>query len=130
MRLDEDENKAKQPYNRIPDDVLRTKKKIFMEMDKAFSQSGKSLKNLFDTIDSDKSNQIDMSEFKRMFELMRIKLTEKEVRDIFNSIDFDWSGKISYPEFISDFKKTLEKDIMTLINEEKERAEVERTGGL
>ena len=63
-----------------------------------------------------------------MFESMKIKLTEKEVKDIFNSIDFDWSGKITYPEFISDFKKTVDTDIMTLINEEKERAEIERTG--
>jgi Ca2+-binding EF-hand superfamily protein len=65
---------------------------------------------------------------KAMFEAMNLKLTEKEVRDIFNSIDIDWSGKISYPEFIADFNKTVEKDIMSLINEEKERAEFERTG--
>jgi len=58
---------------------LRLKKKIFMEMDKAFKQSGKTLKNLFDRVDIDNSNQIDQLEFKAMFQKMDLKLTDLEV---------------------------------------------------
>lgn len=108
--------------------MLRLKKRIYQEINKAFLETKKSLKNLFDKVDVDNSNQIDLDEFKSMFERMKVKLTDKEVRDIFNSVDFDWSGKVTYPEFIADFNKTVNTDIMTLINEEKERAEVERNG--
>lgn len=97
-------------------------------MNNAFQKTGKSLKNLFDKVDIDNSNQIDFDEFRSMFQKMNLKLTDKEVKDIFNSIDFDWSGKITYPEFIADFKKTVETDITTLINQEKERVEAERNG--
>ena len=50
-----------------------------MEMDKAFKQSGKTLKNLFDRVDIDNSNQIDQLEFKAMFQKMDLKLTDLEV---------------------------------------------------
>jgi Ca2+-binding EF-hand superfamily protein len=36
VKLDQDERQGKQGYDRIPDEVLRLKKKIFTEMDKAF----------------------------------------------------------------------------------------------
>ncbi len=87
-----------------------------MEMNKVFIQTGKTLKNLFDKVDIDNSNELEFVEFKAMFDKMNLKLTEKEVRDIFNSIDFDWSGKITFPEFIADFKRTVDTDISTLIN--------------
>ena len=67
MKLDEDENANKTSYDRIPDEVLRLKKRIYMEMHTAFTKTGKSLKNLFDRVDIDNSNQIDMEEFKGMF---------------------------------------------------------------
>ena len=56
-----------------------------------------------------------------MFKNMKLQITDKEIKDIFNSIDFDWNGTVSYPEFIADFNKTVETDIITLINQEKER---------
>jgi len=79
-------------------------------------------------VDIDNSNEIDIEEFKAMLQKMNLKLTKAEAESIFNSIDFDWSGKITYPEFVADFKKTVETDITTLINLEKERAE--RQGGM
>ena len=72
VRLDEDEQRSKQPYNRIPDDVLRLKKRIYQEINKAFTQTKKSLKNLFDKVDADNSSQIDLIEFKSMFERMKV----------------------------------------------------------
>lgn len=95
-------------------------------METAFRKSGKSLKNLFDKIDVDNSNKIEMDEFKAMFQKMNVPINDKEVRDIFNSIDFDWSGHITYPEFVADYEKTLRTDILTLIQEEKERVEAEK----
>ena len=73
------------------------------------------MKNLFDKVDIDNSNQIDQAEFKAMFQKMNLNLTDLEIQKIFNSIDFDWSGKVTYPEFVADFKKTVETDITTLI---------------
>jgi Ca2+-binding EF-hand superfamily protein len=67
IKLDENENKRKVAYDRIPDDVLRLKKRIYVEMNKAFTSTGKSLKNLFDRVDIDNSNQIEFEEFKGMF---------------------------------------------------------------
>ena len=125
IRLEEDEQRARRGHSRIPDDVLRLKKRIFMEMQGAFNKSGKSLKNLFDRVDVDQSNQIEFDEFKLMFEKMGVKLTEVEVHNIFNSVDFDISGKITYPEFMADFEKTVKTDIQTLLLQEKERAEQE-----
>ena len=56
---------------------------------------------------------------------MRIKLTDSELSNIFMSIDFDLSGQITYPEFISDFNKTVQTNIPTLLQQEKERFESE-----
>ena len=47
-----------------------------MEMHTAFTKTGKSLKNLFDRVDIDNSNQIDMEEFKGMFQKMNLKLSD------------------------------------------------------
>ena len=129
MRL---ENDGKEPRHseRVPDEVLRVKKRIFAEIDTALKKGGKTLKDLFARVDVDHSNEIDLAEFRAMFQKMNLNLTEAEAQRIFNSIDFDWSGKITYPEFVADFKKTVETDIATLISQEKDRAEAERQGGV
>ncbi len=81
-------------------------------MDIAFRKTGKTLKNFFAKVDIDNSNQIDIDEFKAMFQKMELtSFTDIEIQKIFNSIDFDWSGKITFPEFIADFENTVKTDI-------------------
>jgi hypothetical protein len=52
VRLDEDEKRKKGIVVRIPDDIIRMKKKIFEAMDKAFKASKKSLRTLFSKVDA------------------------------------------------------------------------------
>ena len=54
----------------MPDEIIKLKKSIFVEMDKAFKKSGTSLKSLFNKIDVNQSDNIDLIEFKAMFERM------------------------------------------------------------
>jgi hypothetical protein len=53
MKLDDDMLKSRKAQKRIPDEVLRLKKRIYDKMNQAFIASGKNLKNLFDKVDLD-----------------------------------------------------------------------------
>jgi hypothetical protein len=66
VRLEEDEGMNKRGASssfKIPEEILRLKKRIYMEMNAAFKQAGKSLKALFSKIDIDDSNKIELDEF-------------------------------------------------------------------
>lgn len=52
---------------KIPDAILRLKYKFFKELDLAFKKTNKSLRDLFASIDVDRSNEIDQEEFYKMF---------------------------------------------------------------
>ncbi len=118
MKLDDDMLKSRKAQKRIPDEVLRLKKRIYDKMNQAFIASGKNLKNLFDKVDLDQSNQIELDEFKNMFRSMKVEASDFELENIFFSIDFDLSGKITYPEFIADFDNYIKNDIHSLIMQE------------
>lgn len=93
-----------------------------MEMNKAFKDKGKSLKGLFNRVDVDQSNEIELEEFMAMFHKMGLtQLTQVEVQHIFNSVDFDLSGNVTFPEFLSDFDHVVKTDIQVLLNEERDR---------
>ena len=127
LRLDEDDNRAKKNAAiRIPDDVIRLKKKVFQVINEVLTISKKKLESLFQRADIDGSNEIDVHEMGALFAQMKIPLIEQELQNIFASIDFDFSGKITLPEFMSDFKKTVTTDTATLLLQEKERFEAEQ----
>jgi Ca2+-binding EF-hand superfamily protein len=77
---------------RIPDDVIRVKKRIYEEMQKALSKKSMKVDAVFRAADRSKDGAIDISELRRMFEEMQVKLTDMEMQNIFSSIDFDLSG--------------------------------------
>ena len=108
---------------RIPDDVIRLKKRIFDEINIQLKKAGKSIDAFFRKADKDGSQEIDFDEFKLLFKNMNIPLTDSELSQIFSCIDFDLSGKITFPEFIADLKITVETTTETLIKREKERYE-------
>lgn len=93
-----------------------------MEMHNAFKGMNKNLKGLFQKVDVDDSNKIDLIEFRGMFAKMGLKLTEAESEYIFKSIDFDMSGEVTFPEFMADFDHYTTNDVETLIREEREKA--------
>lgn len=109
---------------RIPDNVIRLKKKIFDEIHIQLMKAGKTIDAFFRKADKDGSHEIDFDEFKLLFQNMDIKgLSDSELTLIFNSIDFDDDGKISFPEITADLKHTVESNIEILIKREKERYE-------
>jgi Ca2+-binding EF-hand superfamily protein len=129
LKLEDDEQRMKKGNAvayRIPDDVIRLKKRIYEEMQKALSKKGMKIDAVFRTADRSKDGAIDMSELRRMFGEMQVKLTDMEMQNIFSSIDFDLSGKITYGEFLSDFNKTIQSDTATLLIQEKERFETQQ----
>ena len=126
LKLEEDESRSKKGANyRVPDDIIRLKKRVFTEVNSALVKAGKRIDMLFKKVDIDGNNVIDLLELKGMFEGMKIKLTEAEVQNIFSSIDFDMNGAVSFPEFITDFNKTVKNETSTLLMQEKERYEGE-----
>lgn len=108
---------------RIPDDVIRLKKRIFDEIHIQLKKAGKTIDQFFRTADKDNSKEIDLDEFKLLFKNMHIPMTESELAQIYSCIDFDMSGKITFPEFIADMKQTVETNTETLIKREKDRYE-------
>ena len=111
---------------RIPDDVIRLKKRIYEEIHKSLSKKGQKIDMIFRTADKSKDGGIDLPEIRKMFQDMQVKLTDIEMQNIFTSIDFDLSGKLTYGEFIADFNKTLQSDTATLLVQEKERFEAQQ----
>ncbi len=108
---------------RIPDDVIRLKKKIFDEINIQLKKAGKTIDAFFRKADKDGSQEIDFDEFKLLFQNMKTDLSHSELTQIFSCIDFDLSGKITFPELIADLKNTVDSNIETLIKREKERYE-------
>lgn len=130
LRLEEDDQRARQgAVFRVPDDVLRIKKRVFEQVHQALARAGKRLESLFSRADLDQNNSIDVKELMALFKNMKVQISEGEVQGIFNSIDFDMSGSVSFPEFIADFNRTVQTETQTLLLQEKERyeAEVSRT---
>lgn len=120
LRLEKDETR-KGEMTRIDDDVIRLKKRVFNEIHSALIESGKSVRGIFELADVDRSNEIDHIEMGTLFDKMGVKLVGTELKQIFDSIDFDRSGKVSLPEFMADFQRTVQKDIVSLLQEERER---------
>jgi len=79
VKLEEDEGRKKGTSIRIPEAIIKKKKDIYTELDKAFKLTNKTLRSLFSKVDVDQSNEIELDEFSAMFQKMNIKLTPAEV---------------------------------------------------
>lgn len=110
---------------RIPDDVIRLKKRVFSDVHTALQKAGKRLESLFAITDLNEDLKLDVHELGSVFEKMKISLTDSELKNIFLSMDFDLSGEITFPEFAADFNRTVQSDTAVLIQEEKDRYESE-----
>jgi len=67
-------------------------------------------------VDKDHSGKIELDEFKRMFDDMKIENTAFEVKQIFNSIDIDFSGTVEFHEFKLDFDVNFQSLTIVLPN--------------
>ena len=128
LRLDDEQRQAGSgggAVYKIPDEVIRMKKRIFEKINISLSQNGKTIDAFFRRADRDNSREIDLNEFKSLFKSMNIPMVDTEVQQIFQSVDFDLDGKLTLPEFLSDFKTTIATETQTLIEREKERYNTE-----
>ena len=94
LRLDEDESRERKAAAlfRVPDDVIRLKKRVYDKINDSLKLHQKTIEGLYRRVDTDGSNAIDVHEFKTLFQNMKIDVTDSELQNIFRSIDFDLSG--------------------------------------
>lgn len=72
------ESKASSIPKVITDEVVRLKKKLYMDMQDAFNKTGKTLSQLFRVIDTDHSNAIGPDELLQMFRNMQFKVSQSQ----------------------------------------------------
>lgn len=91
------------PYVRegIREVVLRRefKKALVYATKKSFPSNQKELKEAFETIDWDKSGEIDLSEVDLLLRKMDKTFTNNDIAQILNSLDLDGCGKVGWEEF-------------------------------
>lgn len=58
------------------------------------------LQKQFKIMDDDRSNDLDMYEFKKAIKDFRVQVMDKDIDRLFNIFDRDRSGKIDYDEFL------------------------------
>lgn len=75
------------------------------------------MRQIFNKMDEDRSGDLDVAEFKEMFEMMKIEMKAEEVHDIFKSIDIDGSGKVEWAELQVDFENITSKTTAQLLEE-------------
>lgn len=66
IRMDRERNVQAAPKV-VSDNTIRLKKKLYTQMDEAFSKTGKKITDLFRIVDSDNSNSIGPEELQSMF---------------------------------------------------------------
>lgn len=106
-KMDDDDRQSRKGYIKIPDEVIRQKKRIYDIVDKKLKENGKTIKQMFDLVDIDQSNKIEFDEFKAMFDKMKIVASKEDIQMIFDSVDFDYNKTLEFPEFIHDFENTV-----------------------
>jgi Ca2+-binding EF-hand superfamily protein len=64
---------------RIPDDVIRLKKRIYEEIHKALNKKSQKIDLVFRASDRNKDSGIDINELKKLFADMQVRLTDIEI---------------------------------------------------
>ncbi|XP_033760508.1 calcyphosin-like protein [Pecten maximus] len=72
---------------------------------------------LFNIVDRNRSQSIDIDEFIRCIEIFQIDMADREIRSLFSSMDKDGSGKLSYKEFITALRPPLNELRLSLIDQ-------------
>lgn len=67
-------------------------------MIKILVQRNLTLQNVFDQIDIDKNNYIDVEEFHDLLERMGFTITHSQVYELMQRMDDNFDGRISYKE--------------------------------
>lgn len=71
---------------------------IFDHLLKVLKQKGLTLEEMFDQIDVDKNQFIEVDEFHQTLECMGFMITEEQVFELMRQMDENFDGRISYNE--------------------------------
>jgi Ca2+-binding EF-hand superfamily protein len=71
---------------------------IFDHLLKVLRQQGRTLEDMFDAIDLDKNQFIEVDEFHQTLESMGFVITEEQVFELMRQMDDNFDGRISYNE--------------------------------
>lgn len=77
---------------------LVTQQDIFEHLLKVLKQKGLTLEEMFDQIDLDKNQYIEVDEFHQTLECMGFLITEEQVFELMRQMDDNFDGRISYNE--------------------------------
>ena len=80
---------------------------IFDHLMKVLKQRGLTLQAVFDEIDYDKNNYIEVDEFQDMLERMGFTITQEQVFELMKTMDDNFDGRISYNEMKQHFEDKL-----------------------
>ena len=70
------------------------------------------IRTLFDSIDDNKSGDIDEIEFYKSFIKIGVNISGQEAKELFEEYDADKSGTIEFDEFKSMIEKKLANDVL------------------
>lgn len=93
----EDYNQRAAALNRERSSIV-AQNEIFDHLMKVLRQRGLTLQQVFEQIDDDKNNYIEVDEFHDMLERMGFTITQEQVYDLMRIMDDNFDGRISYAE--------------------------------
>lgn len=108
----------------IEKEQKNTQNEIFDHLIKVLQQRGLTLQDVFEEIDVDKNNYIDLEEFHNLLERMGFTITQSQVHDLMSRLDENFDGRISYEELRQHIEK-LGFDIGALENEDGHKLDCE-----
>lgn len=76
-------------------------------------------------MDDNKTNSLDMEEFKKACKDYRIGLSEEEVKVVFNNFDKRGDGTINYEEFLREIRVNITLRLIIIIIATSKRIQIE-----
>jgi Ca2+-binding EF-hand superfamily protein len=104
VKYEEWDNFYREDYNKRVQDLETEKERMVTQYDifdhllKVLKQKGLTLEEMFDQIDLDKNQFIEVDEFHQTLECMGFLITEEQVFELMRQMDENFDGRISYTE--------------------------------
>jgi hypothetical protein len=99
----------------MTEEMVKTIKRLFDNMKKAFDELKLDLAHAFAIIDVSHDQAVEKSELKILIDKCKIEMTNHELDVLFEAIDIDGSGDISFPEFQMEYNRVVNTPIENLL---------------